>query len=99
VPLELSRRAARAVAQLRRYYEQKGRPEASDNLLFALERASERIAREPEMGLIAPRPYPEVAHAGERLIKEGRYWIAYSLTIPPVILAVVYDQADLPRLI
>jgi hypothetical protein len=30
-------------------------------------------------------------------VKEGRYWIAYSLTMRPVILAVIFDQADLPR--
>jgi hypothetical protein len=41
--------------------------------------------------------YPEAAEAGWRWIKEGRYWIAYSLTRPPLIVAVIYDQADLPR--
>jgi plasmid stabilization system protein ParE len=93
----LSENALRTVADLRNHYERMDRPEASRNLRLALRRASERIDREPEAGLSAPRPYPEVARAGVRWIKEGRYWIGYSLATAPVILAVVYDQADLPR--
>ena len=92
----LSEAATRAVAELQRYYERKDRPEASRNLRLVLQRASERIDREPKAGIAAPRPYPDVARDGTRWIKEGRYWIAYSLTRPPVILAVVYDQADNP---
>jgi hypothetical protein len=29
-------------------------------------------------------------------MKSGRYWIAYSAMTPPVILAVFYDQANIP---
>jgi hypothetical protein len=57
----------------------------------------ERIDGAPLTGLRAPRPYPEMARDDERWVKEGRFWLAYSLTIPPVILSVFYDQADLPR--
>jgi len=45
--------------------------------------------------LAAPKPYPELARAGRAWVKAGR--IAYSLTTPPIILAVFYDQADMPR--
>ncbi len=93
----LSEDAIRAVAELQNHYEQINRPEATRNLRLALERASARIDREPEAGLPAPRPYPEVARPEVRWIKEGRYWIAYSLAKPCVMIAVVYDQADLPR--
>jgi hypothetical protein len=45
----------------------------------------------------APRPYPDLAHAGEAWTHAGRYWFAHTTTKPPVILAVYYDQADIPR--
>ena len=93
----LSVDAARDVADLRRHYADKQRPEASRNLRLAVQRAVERIARDPNRGLAAPRPYPEAAAEGRRWIKEGRYWIAYKLTRPPLIVAVIFDQADLPR--
>ncbi len=95
--LGFSPEAARQVAELSAHYRRKERPEAVRNLRVALETASDRIRRAPDAGLTAPRPYPEVAHAGERWVKQGRYWLAYSLTDPPMFLAVVYDQADLPR--
>ena len=95
--LPLAPEAARHVADLRAHYERKERPEAIRNLRLALERASARIRQNPQSGLPAPRPYPQLAHPGERWMKEGRYWLAYSLTKPPRFLAVFYDQADLPR--
>ena len=58
--------------------------------------APRSIAAEPRAGLLAPRPYPELRRAGRRWIIEGRYWIAYSLSSPPVISAVFYDTADIP---
>ena len=85
------------VAELSASYEKKARPEAIRNLIAAVLQASSRIERDPGRGLPAPRPYPELARAGERWIKEGRYWIAYSLTRPPIIVAVFYDTADLPN--
>lgn len=44
----------------------------------------------------APRPYPDLAAEGEAWVYAAPYWIAYSLTRPPVILAVFFDQADIP---
>jgi len=94
---ELGPEAERQLDDLINHYDALGRIEAMRNLHAAIRQAAARIARDPGGGLHAPRPYPELAHAGERWIKQGRYWIAYSLTTPPVILAVFYDQADLPR--
>ena len=85
------------VDRLIEYQEAKGRLEAAVNLLAALERAKQRILAAPERGLPAPRPYPALAREGRRWIIEGRYWIAYSLTVPPVISGVFYVRADIPN--
>lgn len=95
--IKLGAEAERQLDDLLSHYEAQGRIEAMWNLSAAIQRAVAFIERTPGRGLPAPRPYPELAHAGERWVKEGRYWIAYSLTVPPVILAVFYDQSDLPR--
>lgn len=34
---------------------------------------------------------------GEGWTKAGSYWIAHTTTKPHVILAVFYDQADIPK--
>jgi len=78
------------------YYEERDRPEATAGLLAAIERAAARIERAPEAGLPAPRPYPSLARAGWRWIKEGPYWIVHSTTQPPVILGVFHEAADIP---
>ena len=66
------------------------------NLVTVVTRAIERIEATPEDGLNAPGPYPELAQDGRRWIKEGRYWFRYSVTMPPVIVAVFFETADLP---
>lgn len=91
-----SARAERQVDALRIHYQDRGRLEAVRNLDRALDEAEERITREPEAGLAAPRPYPEIARMGEAWIMAGRYWIGYGLTYPPVILAVFDATADIP---
>jgi plasmid stabilization system protein ParE len=82
---------------LLKHYEKLGRPEASRNLLAALERAKTKIAEAPEAGLTAPRPYPELKRAGRRWLREGSYWISYSMTDPPVISGVFYVTANIPK--
>ncbi len=73
---------------MRQHYEKLGRPEATRNLVAAIEGAWHQITSNPAAGLPAPRPYPNVAR---------RYWIAY-VTVPWLtIVAVVYDSADIPR--
>jgi plasmid stabilization system protein ParE len=89
-------RAARQVADLRRHYEERGRPEATAALNAALEVAERRVAEHPEAGLSTPRPYLELARPGRAWIKVGRYWIACRMTSPPLIVAVFYDMANIP---
>lgn len=95
--ISLSPEAETQVDRLIAYYEAKERVAAAINLLHALERAKLRIARTPEAGLEAPRPYPALKRHGRRWIIEGRYWISYSLTVPPVISGVFYVTADIPN--
>jgi plasmid stabilization system protein ParE len=95
--IALSREAESHVDRLIAYYEAKGRLEAAINLLKTLERAKLRIARAPEAGLRAPRPYPALARTGRLWIIEGRYWISYTSMNPPVISGVFYATADIPN--
>ncbi len=67
------------------------------NLLFALREARDAIQANPGGGLPAPRPYPTLARPGRHWIKSGRYWIAWRRHPVPKIVAVVYDQADIPN--
>jgi transposase len=42
--------------------------------------------------------YPDqVARKGRAWVKSGQYWLVYSTKQPPVIAAVFYDAADVPR--
>ncbi len=90
-------RAARQVADLRRHSEELGRPEAIAALNATLQMAERRVSEQPEAGLPAPRPYPELARSGLGWIKSGRYWITYRVKPPPLIVAVFYEMADIPQ--
>jgi len=92
--LRYSARALSQIATLRRHYREKGRLDAVRNLTAALRQAARHIGA--GNGLPAPRPYPELAAPGEAWTHAGRYWIAYTTTRPPIILAVFYDRADIP---
>lgn len=92
----LAPRAIRQVRALRRHYEERGRPEATRNLIQALERAWASIAAHPEAGRAAPRPYPQLARPGRAWVHAGRYWIAYSTRPPVAIVAVFHETADIP---
>ena len=94
--ITFSPRAERQVAELLRQYRRRGRPEAQTPPISTLDEAEQIITTVPNAGLAAPRPYPELAAQGEAWIKAGRYWVAFSLTNPPVILAIFYDAADIP---
>ena len=91
-----STQAAAHVEALQRHYRARNRLEAARNLAAALAEAEARIERDPGAGLPAPRPYPDLARPGRAWTKAGRYWIAYSMTQPPVILGVFYEAADIP---
>jgi hypothetical protein len=61
-----------------------------------MQEAARKIESSPAAGLAAPRPYPHLARPGTAWMKTGRYWISYSITQPPVIIAVFYETADIP---
>jgi plasmid stabilization system protein ParE len=88
--------ALRQISDLVEHYERKQHLEAILNLSAALRSAEQRISADPDGGLPAPRPYPGLAAPGRAWVKSGRYWLAYSPTIPPVILGVFYDSANIP---
>jgi plasmid stabilization system protein ParE len=89
-------RAGQQVRELRQHYEERERPEAIRALAVALDTAWQNITSNPATGLAAPRPYPRPAQPGRAWVKSGRYWVAYSTTPSPVIIAVFYDAADIP---
>jgi plasmid stabilization system protein ParE len=95
--ISLTPEAEAQLDSLMEHFETKGRLEATVNLLRDLERAKKRIAAAPDEGLAAPRPYPALRRPGRRWIIEGRYWVSYSLTSPPVISGVFYVTSDIPR--
>ncbi len=92
--MKLSDSARTQIDDLRRHYRRRQRPEALHNLAAALRAAPGLIANGKSRA--APRPYPDLEAEGEAWVHASPYWIAYSLTQPPVILAVFFDQADLP---
>jgi len=93
----LTPRAGRQVRALRRHYEERGRPEATLNLVAAIETAWQQITANPAAGLRAPRPYPQLARPGRGWVQAGRYWVAFIIRPAPAIVAVFYDAADIPR--
>jgi plasmid stabilization system protein ParE len=93
----LTARAARQVRALRQHYEDRGRPEATRNLVAPIESAWQQIVTDPAAGLPAPRPYPHITRRGRSWVQAGRYWIAYITRPSLAIVAVVYDAADIPR--
>jgi plasmid stabilization system protein ParE len=95
--IEYTPRAIRQIGTLVQHYEDRHRPEAIRALFVALDAAERRIETNPSAGLAAPRPYPQVARRGRAWVKAGRYWIVYNTTPPPVIVAVFYETADIPR--
>jgi plasmid stabilization system protein ParE len=95
--IALSPAADNHLRQLTEHYEAKDRLDAARNLLAAVQAARLRIARHPDGGLPAPRPYPELKYLNLRWIIEHRYWIAYTASDPPVIAGIFHDTADIPN--
>lgn len=93
--IALTPEARRQVHALRDHYAERHRPEAVRALRTAIEAAWDKIVIDRAGWLAAPRPYPHLAIPGRAWIKAGRYWIAYR-TIPPVIVAVFYETANIP---
>lgn len=95
-PVHYTPDAERQVDALRDHYRKHRRIEAVRNLDQARDEAERHVARQPEAGLPAPRPYPDLARAGTLWIMAGRYWFAYRSEGPPLILAVFDATADIP---
>jgi hypothetical protein len=70
-------RAGRQLRALRQHYEDRDRPEAIGRLMAAVVEASRKIEANPEAGLAAPRPYPQLARPGRAWLKVGRYCILH----------------------
>ena len=95
--IEYTPRAIRQIGTPVQHYEDRHRPEAVRAFFAVLAAAEQRIESNPSAGLAAPRPYPQVARKGRAWVKAGRYWVVYSRAPPPVIVAVFYETADIPR--
>lgn len=88
--------ALRQVDDLLQHYEDRQRDGAARALLAALQAAERRIDEQPDAGLPAPRPYPQLAQPGRLWLKSGRYWVAYRTLPTPAIVAVFFETANIP---
>jgi plasmid stabilization system protein ParE len=89
--------ARRQVGDLIDSYCRKHRPEAVRNLDAALAAAERKIAAGPARPRLFPSVYRDLARPGRAWLKEGIYWIAYQQTVPPAIVAVFWEQAEIDR--
>jgi plasmid stabilization system protein ParE len=94
--IDYAQEALDQIDALTRHYLRLNRPEAVTRLDDALRTAEGRIHRTPWVGLPAPRPYPALTRPGVAWIRSWRYWIGYQTSPALVIVAVFYDQADIP---
>jgi hypothetical protein len=69
------------------------RPEAVKNLRAVIAKAGERIEIQRGPFFPTPRPYPNVSRPGWVWLKEGAYWIAYTLDPGGAIIRVVFHEA------
>lgn len=89
--------ARRQVRDLIAPYRKKRRPEAIRNLDAALARAEAGIASGRARARAFPPTYRDLARPGRAWLREGIYWIAYQQTVPPVIIGVFWDRAEIAR--
>ncbi len=94
--IDYAQEALDQIDALTRHYLRLNRPEAVTRLDSALRTAEDQIERTPWVGVPAPRPYPTLTRPGIVWILSWRYWIGYKASPEPVIVAVFYDQADIP---
>jgi hypothetical protein len=96
VPLTIE--ARNHVRGLSVHYVRLDRTEALRYLILAISAAQIKIAKAPDAGLPAPRPYKQLARTGQRWIKQHVYWVRYNLE-PLSITGVFYETLDIPSLI
>jgi hypothetical protein len=89
--------ARRQVRDLIAHYRKVRHPEAVRNLDAALARAEVAIASGPPHPRAFPSTYQALARPGRAWIKEAIYWIAYEQTVPPVIVGVFWERADIEQ--
>jgi plasmid stabilization system protein ParE len=94
--IEYTPEALRQVDALLKHYEERQRDGAARALLTALRRAEKMIECDPYAGLSAPRPYPQLVQPGLGWVKPGRYWIAYTATMPPIITGGFFEASNIP---
>jgi len=94
--IAFSRRARKQLVELNRHFEERERPDAIRNLIAALRSALIAIEQDPDAGLPAPRPYPQLARQGTVWVKAGRYWIGYRRRPKLTIVAIFYETANIP---
>ena len=95
--IPLAPAAERQLDELTRFYAERERDAAIDNLANSVERASARYQANQGIFYDAPRPYPRMSRSGWRWTKEGRYWIAFGPgRSGPVIRAIFHEAADIP---
>jgi hypothetical protein len=95
--IALSSRAEKQFDALVRHYEYLSRADAIQNLVAALALASDMIESDPDGGLPAPRPYPELAKRRRAWVKAGRYWVSYRPTTPTIITGIFFETANIPK--
>jgi plasmid stabilization system protein ParE len=93
--VDLSEEAIRHIGELVAFYEARDRDAAIRALVKAVDDARMAISNNPFVGVVAPRPYPGLAHPGRRWFKSGRYWIAYLVGEPSTITGVFFETADI----
>jgi plasmid stabilization system protein ParE len=76
--IEYMPEATRQVDDLLQHDEDQQRDGAARALLATLKAAERRIADQPDAGLPAPRPYPQLARPGRAWVKSGRDSVALS---------------------
>jgi hypothetical protein len=95
--IRYTRIARRQIADLVAHYRQKQRPEALRNLDNAMAEAEAAILRGPKRPRRYPATYSGLTRPGIAWLKSRSYWVAYQQTVPPVIIAVFWDQAEIDR--
>jgi plasmid stabilization system protein ParE len=94
--IRLSQKAREQIASLAEHYDALDRPGAVRNLRAAITQAGLRIEAQQGLFFPAPRPYPGLIRAGWIWLKEGPYWIAYTMEPDGAVIQVVfYETADI----